>query len=182
MSEDDKIEVKSDESLKEKKKKGTHEISAQQRNPFPLFQDLSSFFDAIPRFEELFWRPLRRADRRSIEEREDFIRTPLSNVKERDTEFEIASEVPGLDKGDIEVTIHDGLLEIKGEVEEEKREEREGELVRSEYRSSRYYRCFDLPENVKEEEIDAQLDRGILKIRVPKKEPESVDKKKIEVQ
>jgi HSP20 family protein len=181
MSEEKKIQVKSDDSSGEKKPKGIHKLSAQQRNPFPLSQDLGDFFDSIPRFEELFWRPLRRADRRSIEDRGEDFRTPLSNVKETDEEFEISSEMPGLDKEDIEVMVHDGLLEIRGEVEEEKKEEREGELVRSEYRASGYYRCFDLPQNVDEENIDAKLDKGILKVNIPKKELESVDKRKIEV-
>jgi HSP20 family molecular chaperone IbpA len=38
--------------------------------------------------------------------------------------------LPGLNKADIKINVHDGTLEIKGEIKEGKREEKEGELIR----------------------------------------------------
>lgn len=180
MSEGKEIEVKGNGDGREEGKR-IHELSAQRKYPFPLFQDIQNIFDIMTGFEDFFWRPLRRSELRSGEETGRF-RTPLSNVKESDAEFEISSELPGLEKGDIEVSISNGVLEIKGEVEEEHEEEEEGRVVRKEYRSSKYYRCFDLPENVDEDRIDAIFDKGVLTLSVPKKEPESIEKKRIEVQ
>jgi HSP20 family protein len=72
-------------------------------------------------------------------------------------------------------------LEIKGELKEEKKEEKEGQLVRREYRSSSYYRCFRLPDNIDESKIDASLNKGILTVKIPKVEPVVPERKKIEI-
>jgi HSP20 family protein len=116
-----------------------------------------------------------------IRESEPIFRTPLANITEDEGFFNINAELPGLDKGDIEISIQDGNLEIKGEVKEEKKEEKEGELVRREFRSSSYYRCFTLPENIDEDKIDANLEKGILTVKIPKVEPKEPEKKKIEI-
>lgn len=116
-----------------------------------------------------------------FKEDEPFFRTPLSNIREEDTHFSISAELPGIDKGDIKITIQDGMLEMMGEYEEENEEDQEEGLIRREYQSSRYYRCFHLPENINEDEIDANLDNGILKVSIPKVEPLKKEKKKIAV-
>lgn len=112
-------------------------------------------------------------------ENEPLFRTPLTNITEDESSFNIEAEIPGLQKKDIEITIQEGNLEIKGETKEEKKEEKEGELIRKEFRSSRYYRCFNLPENSDEDRIEANIDKGVLKIRIPKKEIEKREKKEI---
>ena len=95
--------------------------------------------------------------------------------------YNITAELPGMDKGDLEITIQDGKLEIKGEQKEETTEEKEGELIRREYHSSSYYRAFSLPENIDENAVEANLDKGLLKVRIPKIEPPEPVKKKIEI-
>ena len=94
--------------------------------------------------------------------------------------YNISAELPGLNKGDIEITFHDGMLEIKGEQKKEIKEEKEG-FIRREFSSASYYRAFNLPEDIDEDTIDANLDKGILSIKIAKKEPEKKEKKKIEV-
>ncbi len=161
----------------------SRELSIRRDNPFSLFQEMDKMFDEVARSFGDWFGPNRWPRIGSLMKREEspLFRTPLTNIKENEEEFEISAEMPGLDKGDIEVSFHDGLLEIKGEMEAEEKEEEKGEVVRSEYRSSSYYRAFTLPENVDEEAIGANLDKGILSVKVPKKEPEPVEKKKIEV-
>lgn len=178
MSED--IDVKKGESSWEEEKK-SRELSVRRESPFSLFQEMDRWFDDISQgfFEDFMPRFPRRF---SLAEREGpMFRTPLSNIKETDDLFEITAEMPGLDKGDIEVTFHDDVLEIKGNIEEETKEEKEGETVRREYSSRSYYRAFRLPENINDEGIDAKLDKGILKVSIPKVEPPEPEKKKIEV-
>jgi HSP20 family protein len=188
MSEKDKIEVKKKEKSKEEKREDqkSREITVRRDSPFSLFQEMDKMFNDMQRnfFDDWFW-PFGRQRRRPfsliIKEDEPIFRTPLANITEGDDAFSISAELPGLDKGDIEITIQDGNLEIKGEIKEETKEEKDGELVRREYRSSSYYRAFSLPDNIDEEKIDANLDKGILTVKIPKVEPVVPEKKKIEI-
>ncbi|MFX1419509.1 MAG: Hsp20/alpha crystallin family protein [Promethearchaeota archaeon] len=179
----EKIDVKKGKELKrERDDKKSHELAVKRESPFSLFQEMDRMFDNIWKgFDDTFW-PFSRKRRYEPIKWEDLpiYRTPLSNITEDENSYSITAELPGLDKGDIEITIHDGMLEIKGEQKEEKKEEREG-YVRREYSSASYYRAFNLPENIDEEAIDAGLKKGILNLKIPKKEPEKKEKKKIEV-
>ncbi|MHA1292488.1 MAG: Hsp20/alpha crystallin family protein [Promethearchaeota archaeon] len=187
---DKKIEIqKGDKKEKVKKAKKeeqkSRELSIRRENPFSLFQKMDKLFDDLRRsfFDDFYW-PFswRRTRPLSLEVMEDepIFRTPLANITEDEKFFTIAAELPGIDKGDLEITIHDGTLEIKGEHKEE-RKEKEGELVRREYHSSSYYRAFTLPEHIDEDKIESNLDKGILNIKIPKVEPPEPKKKKIEV-
>lgn len=179
----EKIDVKKGKDLKkEQNTKKSHELAVKRESPFSLFQEMDRMFDNLWRgFDESFWpfRARRRYEPIKWEELPIY-RTPLSNITEDDKNYKITTELPGLDKGDIEITVHDGMLEIKGEQKEEKKEEKEG-FVRREFSSASYYRAFSLPENIDENEIDAGLDKGILNLKIPKKEPEKKEKKKIEI-
>ena len=177
-------EVKTEETPKEEDK--GKELTVRRRyHPLSMVKEMDRFFGDITRwFDDTFWRPSRFFDFEpfSLKEFDDskFFRTPLSNVSEDDTGFHLTAELPGLEKGDLEITIHDGNIEIKGERKEEHEEKKEG-FVRREYSSSSYYRNFKLPENVDEEKIDATLDKGVLKLDLPKKEMEEKERKQIEV-
>jgi HSP20 family protein len=178
------IEIKKKEKEKEDKK--SRELSLRRESPFSLFQQVDRLFDDLNRnfFDDWFW-PFgtrrRRPSSLEIARNVPLFRTPLANINEDEKNFIISAELPGLDKGDIEITIQEGKLEIKGEIKEEKKEEKEGELIRREYHSSSYYRAFSLPENIDEEKIDANLNKGVLTIMIPKVEPLEPEKKKIEV-
>lgn len=183
--EEEKIEIKKEK--KEIKDRKSKELAIRRENPFSLFQQMDRHFDDLRRgfFNDWYW-PFKSMRSRPLSliamESEPFFRTPLSNITEDENNFNILAELPGLEKGDIEIKIHNGNLEIKGEVKEEKKEEKKGELVRREFRSSSYYRCFSLPENIDEDAIEANLDKGVLRIKIPKKEIEKKGKKKIEIQ
>ena len=186
MSEKEKIDIKKKDRSNAVKKEDqkSREITVRRESPFSLFQEMDRLFNDMQRnfFDDwpFGWRR-QRPFSLIIRENEPIFRTPLANIKESEDHFDISTELPGLDKGDIEITIQDGNLEIKGEVKEEKKEEKEGELVRREYRSSSYYRCFTLPDNIDENKIDASLDKGILTVKIPKVEPVEPEKKKIEI-
>ncbi|MFW9970701.1 MAG: Hsp20/alpha crystallin family protein [Candidatus Odinarchaeota archaeon] len=182
MSEDKKIDIKKGKELKkEKNEKKSRELSIRRETPFSLFQEMDRMFNDLWRnFDESFW-PFGRRRYEPIKWDEiPIFRTPLSNITEDENNYSISAELPGLNKGDLEITFHDGMLEIKGEQKEEQKEEKEG-YVRREFSSASYYRAFSLPENIDEEAIDANLNKGILKIKIPKKAPKKIEKKKIEV-
>ena len=182
MSDDKKIDIKKDKDIKtDKNEKKSRELAIRRESPFSLFQEMDRMFDNLWRsFDESFWPFSRRRHEPLKWEELPFYRTPLSNIVEEEKSYNITAELPGLDKGDLTITFHDGMLEIKGEQKQEKKEEKKG-FVRREFSSASYYRAFSLPENIDSEAIDAKLDKGILKITIPKKEPEKIEKKKIEV-
>jgi len=164
----DKVEIKKKENEGKKDDKKSHELSMRRENPFSLFQEMDKLFDDVSRaFFDDRW-PFDSRRRRPfglvIREDEPMFRTPLANISETKDNFMISAELPGMDKGDLEITIHDGMLEIKGE-----------------HRSSSYYRAFNLPEYIDENKIEANLEKGILSVKIPKVEPPKPEKKKIEI-
>lgn len=187
--EDKKIEIKKEEKPAEAKEedKKSRELSVRRENPFSLFQQMDQLFNEL---NSSFWNdwawPFSRRTYRPlslvIQEDEPLFRTPLSNITETENEYAITAEMPGLDKGDIEISIHDSTLEIKGEMKEETKEEgKDGDFVRRECRTSSYYRAFSLPEHIDDNKIEANLDKGVLTVKIPKVEPPKPEVKKIEV-
>jgi len=187
MSDKEKIEVKKKEKTTNEKKedKKSRELTVRRENPFSLFQEMDQMFDSLQNAFFDDWWPFSRRKYKPlsliIRDDEPIFRTPLANISESDKDFEISAELPGLEKGDIELSIQNGRLEIKGEHKEEKKEQKEGQLVRREFHSSSYYRAFNLPEHIDESKINANLEKGILKIKIPKVEPPKPEKKKIEI-
>ncbi|MEJ2162606.1 MAG: Hsp20/alpha crystallin family protein [Robiginitalea sp.] len=94
---------------------------------------------------------------------------PAMNIKETEDYFEIELAAPGFTNKDFNVTIEDGYLNISAEKELSK-EEKEDEYTRREFNYTAFERSLMLPESVKEEEIKAKYDDGILRFRLLKKE------------
>lgn len=98
-----------------------------------------------------------------------------TDVKEKDDKYIIDAELPGMDKDDITVEMDDNYLTIAANNEEYNEAEEEG-YIRRERRRGSYCRSFYI-ENIKEDEIEAEYNNGILEITLPKQE-ETVTKKK----
>lgn len=95
---------------------------------------------------------------------------PCLEMRETDEAIEITAEVPGLAPGDLEVTLRDNLLEIKGEKVQEVQEE-EGDRHLSERRYGSFRRQVKIPVEVNHEELSATHRNGLLKVRLPKASP-----------
>ena len=106
--------------------------------------------------------------------------TPVIDVTETDKEIVVTAELPGLDEKDFEVTVAGDVLTIKGEKKAE-HEEKNGDAYYMERRFGSFSRSVRLPFEVKDEQVDATYDKGVLTIRLPK--PEEVQKaaRRIEV-
>lgn len=94
---------------------------------------------------------------------------PAMDVYNEDDKQLVAEvSAPGFDKNDVEVSVHNGVLEIKGE-KHEKDEEKEGKkrsyMVRESHAS--FYRRIALPEYADADKVDAHFDNGVLKVTVP---------------
>lgn len=126
------------------------EPSVRSDEPFPRLMDW--FESLLP--AEVGWRAL---DRATIKV-EEFT---------RDGMFVVRAELPGIDpEADVDVSVADGMLTIRGERKEERTEER-----RSEFFYGRFVRTLTLPAGVDEEAITADYRDGILEVRVPMPEP-----------
>lgn len=92
---------------------------------------------------------------------------PAVDVVEKDKEYEITAELPGLDDKNIEVKLSNGMLLIKGEKKEE-REERDKDYYLSERRYGAFTRSFQIPASVDADKIEANFAKGVLTIKLPK--------------
>lgn len=103
---------------------------------------------------------------------------PAVDVEENADELILRAEVPGLSRDDVEVELEDGVLTIQGEKKYEKKEENTQGLL-YERRWGTFNRRFTLPRAVAADRITADLQDGVLTIRVPK--AEEAKGRKIEV-
>ena len=94
---------------------------------------------------------------------------PAVDIKEEDNRFLIKADIPGVDPKDIEITMEDGVLTIKGERVTEKDEKREG-YRRVERSRGTFYRRFSMPDTADAEKIEAKGRDGVLEIVIPKQD------------
>ena len=94
---------------------------------------------------------------------------PAVNVKDGKDQYGIEVAAPGLKKEDFKIRVEHGILTISSEQKSEK-ESKEGEYTRREFNYQSFSRSFALPQDVKEEDIQASYADGILKLLVAKKQ------------
>jgi len=124
---------------------------------------------------EDFWRrPLGTLDRFPFET-EDF---PAMDVSEDEKEVKVTAELPGLGPDDIEVSITQGRLTIKGEKNFED-EKKKGNYHRIERSYGSFQRAVVLPTNVDESTVEATYKDGVLQLIIPKIEKEKPVKIKV---
>ena len=128
---------------------------------WPGFERLSSLQDEL---ERLFVSPLT-----------DWV--PALDVYEDKDSFVVNTELPGLKREDINVSLQDGVLVVSGERKvEEKRTE--GEIRRQERYYGKFQRTLTLPAPVAADKVKAQYKDGLLTVTVPKAEeakPKKID-------
>ncbi len=104
---------------------------------------------------------------------------PSVDIKEGKEAYEVSADVPGVDPKDIDVSLEDGVLTVKGERKAEHKDEGDG-YTRTERVYGSFYRRFTLPDTADADNISAKTEHGVLKLRIPKKD--KVLPKKITVQ
>jgi HSP20 family protein len=106
--------------------------------------------------------------------------SPSTDVTETDTEIEIAAELPGLECQDVEISLEDDVLTIRGEKNMPADADDKNKNYHLTERSyGRFYRAFQLPVGIDPASVEATMSNGVLKIKIPK--PAHTDAKKIEV-
>lgn len=87
---------------------------------------------------------------------------------EDDKELVVEVQAPGFEKDDVEVNVHNGMLEIKGEKhahEEGTKDKKRSYMVRESHAS--FYRRLMLPEYADADKVDAHFENGVLNVTVP---------------
>lgn len=102
------------------------------------------------------------------------------DFSESDAAVTLTADVPGMTDEDIEVSVENGVLTIKGEKKSE-REEKDENFYLSERRFGSFSRAFRLPEGVKQDEITATFDKGVLTVTMPKLAAEKTAARRIGV-
>lgn len=105
---------------------------------------------------------------------------PKLDIKETEKAFEIAAELPGVDEKDVEVTLADNVLTIKGEKRAEK-EEKDKNYVVMERSYGAFERAIPLPVEVDESKVAATFIKGVLNVTLPKSKAAEAKTTKIEV-
>jgi len=134
------------------------------------FNHRVSVLDEMDRFaSEMWdtWRPLPFAESR----------VPQTDVYEEKDKLVVKTELPGISKDDLDISLEKGRLTIKAEKKDEVKEDTTHHTRERYY--GQYFRSMDLPYPVEEDKISATFDNGVLEIDLPK--AEEVKAKKIEI-
>jgi len=106
--------------------------------------------------------------------------TPVVDVTENEKSYDISVELPGMDEKDIEITLSEDLLGLKGEKRYEREEEKK-DFHLTERSYGKFQRTFRLPADVDENKIAASFTKGVLAISLPKTGKAKAGVKKIAV-
>lgn len=114
---------------------------------------------------------------------ENFFRTPSLtdmsvDVEERENEYVLRAELPGVKREDLNVNVENDVLTIEAEKREE-RDEKETGYYHTERRFGKFSRSFKLNGQVDADKVDADYSDGVLQLSLPKKE--EVKPRKVEV-
>ena len=102
-----------------------------------------------------------------------------TDVKEADGVYEVDMELPGYKKEDVSARLDKGYLTITAVKNEENNENGgNGKYIRRERYCGQCYRTFYVGENVRQEDIHAKFEDGILKLTVPKTQPAKIEEQK----
>jgi len=116
---------------------------------------LSSWFDSI------FDSPSFGAERESM-----YSLAPRMDIFEEENHYFIKTDLPGLNKEDVSITVEKGVIKIEGE----SKEERKGKCHQNERVYGRFSRAFSLPDDIDASKIEAKMNNGVLELMLPKNE------------
>lgn len=105
---------------------------------------------------------------------------PAVDIREETDRYLIEADVPGIDPEDIEITMENGVLTLKGERKFEKEASGDNGYRRVERAYGQFYRRFSLPDSADPDKIEAHGRNGVLQIVLPKQE--KVQPRRISIQ
>ncbi|AUG53357.1 Hsp20/alpha crystallin family protein [Thalassospira marina] len=107
------------------------------------------------------------------------ILNPRIDVHESDTAIELSAELPGVEQQDVDVSVLEGVLTIKGEKKSARESDEGARVVERSYGS--FIRSFRLPDTVDADNISAAFKNGVLTLSLPKVAEQKPEPRKITV-
>ena len=104
---------------------------------------------------------------------------PAMDLVETGDHFVLRADLPGMSEEDVQIEFEDGTLTLSGERKSEHESKGEG-YYRVERASGNFRRSLSLPEGVDPDAIEANFDKGVLEVRIPK--PEQRKPRKVAIQ
>ena len=156
-----------------KSDKGEGKAPVKARSGGALSEIEKRFRELEQRFEEFFpysWESPARGgfpDLSKLGQME--LKTPRVDIVDRETDILIRADVPGVKKEDLDVSLTDNTITIKGSTKEEKKEEK-GDYYRSETMKGEFSRTMSLPSDVDGSKAESSFKDGVLEVVVPKLE------------
>ncbi len=105
---------------------------------------------------------------------------PASDASSGEKGYRISMELPGVEEKDIDISVHEGVVSVKGEKSETK-EEKGDNYFFSERQYGAFSRSFRLPADADPEAVSADLKDGVLTISVGRRSNEQAGAKKVEI-
>lgn len=102
-----------------------------------------------------------------------------TDIVEKDGNYELSIEMPGVKKEDIQMKLKDGYLNVTASHNTNKEDkDKEGRIIRQERVSGSYSRSFYVGNDVRTEDVKASFDNGELIVTVPKEAPKKIEENK----
>jgi HSP20 family protein len=152
-------------------RKGLEQYRSQTPSIFNMFSDFDEMFERVLRS------PWSLADTASTSTMPTEWFQPKVDVEETKDAFLLTVDLPGIRKEDVKIDLNGRTLTISGERKRETKSN-EGGVKTFERSHGQFMRSFTLPENVNVENIEANLDHGVLELAIPKSEqakPRSIE-------
>jgi HSP20 family protein len=106
---------------------------------------------------------------------------PRVDIRETEEYFQIAAELPGVDKDDIHLHVKEGILTLEAERTRSDEEKAKGRVIRQEQRYGKIMRSFNLGVEVEEANIKASFVNGVLSLQAPKVVAKEQESRRIEI-
>ena len=135
---------------------------ARRLVPWQPFREMDTM---VRNFEDIFGRPFLPMWRRLPAEEREW--TPAIEVFEKEDEFVVRAELPGMKEEDVDISVADDTLTIRGEKKSES-EVKEENYHYCERSYGSFLRSIALPSNIDSKKIEASYDSGVLEISLPK--------------
>ena len=140
-----------------------------------IFSD--NFFDDFFEFPFIDDRAEKNADRKLYgHHAANLMKT---DIKEFDDKYEVEIDLPGFKKDEVQVELRDGYLVVSAEkgLDEDEKDKKSGKYLRRERYAGSCQRSFYVGEGVKQEDLEAAFNNGILTVAVPKEVQKPVEEK-----
>lgn len=107
--------------------------------------------------------------------------TPISEASSDKDVYKVVMELPGVKVDDIDITLQNHTLTIKGDKYSERKEEKEGSYFFSERQYGAFHRSFKLPPDASSDSIDANFKDGVLTVLIGREKTQPEDTKRVTI-